>query len=401
MWRPAVGQTPASTLWCNSLLKESLWNDAGGTQFAVLIQKLQDGTERKTPFWKTEVAEMSENRWVHWRASDGVVELLGAKAKVFKLQRGGAQVFWALSDWQKSAGVPQQTKWLNQGLASWSKRIHEQLGIPSEHIVHRKLIKTDSRFTTHTPYVSTHVLVHLLSHWHHACKNTVSQDCPLQLLQGLLQNVCKESTVYVSADCMATPGTCNPSGTALSMSAGLATLAADLVGLGTQGQGILASKLISSAKATSTHTRGMQLFSQLLNGVSLIVDESLLLGEWPTSPLDERLGCLGKRKRGEPLDPDVVDAVSNLEGSKAARNSYQVSRLAKGLGMKLHAHTAAMDMAALRKYMMACRRAFANKTTFCISLDAKRFGGRHWIAAALHCADADQGCWCPPQAISG
>jgi hypothetical protein len=107
---------------------------------------------------------------------------------------------------------------------------------------------------------------------------------------------------------------------------------------------------------------------------------------------------LKRRRVGAPVDPDLQQAVEALEGTKA-RSTSQVCRVAQALKLNIHSHSWIADARSQRRYLLACRRRFSCSRSLAISVDGKRFGGKHWLAGCMYSYEEDVSCWAPPMAI--
>lgn len=132
--------------------------------------------------------------------------------------------------------------------------------------------------------------------------------------------------------------------------------------------------------------------------VAAAVEEGARLFEKADDPLDRFPELCRRRKRGAPVDIELLERLCRVQGEdgRRSRNAFQLSRTAKSLHLDAPAHSTAIDGKRGRLYLLAARKTFDGFRTVSLTVDAKRFGGKHWLASAVYGGDADRTCWCPP-----
>lgn len=122
--------------------------------------------------------------------------------------------------------------------------------------------------------------------------------------------------------------------------------------------------------------------------------------EWPQSLLELPDALRRPRKRGAPVDPDLASDLSRVSALGGCRSEKQLHLVAKNLKIDLHSMSTKMMADSQRQYLIACRRAMQDSCSDALSVDAKRFGGKHFIAGCLQNCDSQVACWMPPQVVA-
>ena len=114
-----------------------------------------------------------------------------------------------------------------------------------------------------------------------------------------------------------------------------------------------------------------------------------------------------------PLTPNVTDfaagenrcrgqlrIVRRITGDAAASLPYQMSRIGCALGLKLLHHSAAVDMADTRRYMLSLRYWSAQSSSFSFTPDKSGFSGRDYMKSSVYMHEAGRCGWMQPLAAT-
>jgi hypothetical protein len=281
-----------------------------------------------------------------------------------------------------------QVKW------KWKPILARRFGFNDGYFNERQLHNShDRRHSSVAPTASTPALLALLVHWAGTCRNSVLPERPLHLVRGIAVHVAVGGYRFT-----VDPGNRNhdvrsPHGTPVTMNGCKLHVGGDVPHAGA-GESLDIADVLSSV---ASEPRLDWFMTQLLIGISHSIEHAILLGSWPTSPLKHMSEIMTKRKRGQPLDPDVMHALSSADGTGSARTLQQATRVARSVGLQLPTHLAAYDTAQQLRYWLAARRCNdSSSISLCMSVDAKRFGGKHFLAGALFNVDVNKACWCNP-----
>ena len=72
-------------------------------------------------------------------------------------------------------------------------------------------------------------------------------------------------------------------------------------------------------------------------------------------------------------------------GVGGGRTATSLNRASRALQLGLHAGDDKTEWLESKRVATSCRRAFTGSNTYCFSGDAKRFGGKHWLASIIGC----------------
>lgn len=120
-------------------------------------------------------------------------------------------------------------------------------------------------------------------------------------------------------------------------------------------------------------------------GLASAVEDGAPASGWCTNPVELIGPIAALRKPGGPVDPDVAAAIRSLESSGAVRKGKDIDKVTKALGVHVVSSSPRLRDEELKKLVIASRQAFANCPSVGISVDAKRFGGKHWLAGVISC----------------
>lgn len=390
----------SQSTWASSLLKVSLWDDAQGQRF--ILEKA--GKEIKALTWYHELVDQSQARYFvlepqhHQRTFADFV----AKVTVFQVPRAACRVFWSLADMQKSLWVCQETWWVSRGIQRWLAFLGK-LGLsnPPEHVMLRQLIQDDRRYNVFATTCATPVLILLTLYWSTSCKaKDAAKADPLELLRCVLQQgICAGRHPITCHTCQAPGKEVLSLQLQLVLEPGAMRLEGGLDQLGFGGGSTCPVQVLRDGFAVALRSKAAPpRLLTLAHGIAHLLDQGVVRQGFATDPLKVMPLLLKRRRVGAPVDPDLQQAVEALEGAKA-RSTSQVCRAAQALKLDIHRHNWIADARAQRRYLLACRRHFSCSRSLAISIDAKRFGGKHWLAGCMYSYEKDVSCWAPPMAM--
>lgn len=245
----------------------------------------------------------------------------------------------------------------------------------------------EKRFNGHTHSVATPALLGILLFWS-GLRNSVSADLPGRVLTSIVREVggCA-ATVHVTSDgrrvgvlfdqgCATFEERCSPI-----TDGGLQVLVYDCL------------------KQLLNH--GLQAeCRRFIDTVASVVEEGVRTQLFPRDALAVLPELCRRRKRGAPVDPDLIERIQSLPGdsSAKARSVAAIGRAAKALRLSIPTPCASAEAQRSRRYLFACRRTYDGSASISMAVDAKRFGGKHWLAGAMYCGDSGRAAWCPPVA---
>ena len=394
----------SQSTWVSSLLAFSLWDDAQGQRF--VLEK--SGKAIKALRWFHELLNQSQAKYFVLepqprQCTSAAFADFVAKVIIFQVPRSACSVFWNLVDMQKSVWVSQDSWWVSRGMQRWLAFLGKLgLSYPPEHVMIRQLIQDDRRYSVFATSCTTPVLIALMLYWATCCKvKDAAKAGPIDLLRCLLhQGICPGRHPITCHTCQA-PGK-EVSSLQLQLVQGQGTMklegGLDQLGFGdgsTCPLQILVDGFATALRAKAAPPRLLT----LVHGIAHLLDQGVVQQGLATDPLEVLPLLLKRRRPGAPVDPDLQQAVEALEGTKA-RNTSQVCRVAQALKLDIHRHSWIADARAQRRYLLACRRRFSCSRSLSISIDAKRFGGKHWLAGCMYSYEEDVSCWAPPMAIA-
>ena len=392
----AGGQKP---MWCKSLLSHTAWKKGETVCIAhrpAATADAQEHTPHKVWWWLSEWKNEGQPYWVKWRACmDPVVcELPALKVMCFHAPKSDFRCFWDISGFQSVAGVSKAAKWLSNGMQRWKPILARRFGFNDGYFNDRQLHNShDRRHSSVTPTASTPALLALLVQWAGTCRNSVLPQRPLHLVRGMAVHVAVGGYRFTVDPDNRNHDVRSPHGTPVTMNGCKLHVGGNVPHVGA-GESLDIADVLSSVYS---EPRLDWFMTQLLIGISHSIEHAIVLGSWPTSPLEHMSEIMTKRKRCQPVDPDVMHALSSADGTGSARTLQQATRVARSVGLQLPTHLAAYDTAQQLRYWLAARRCNdSSSISLCMSVDAKRFGGKHFLAGALFNVDVNKACWCNP-----
>lgn len=236
------------------------------------------------------------------------------------------------------------------------------------------------------PQKKTKALIAILAIWCQA-RSSSTRDLPMAVLQGLINNV---AVPFETTLCLQ-----NGDRVSVRLARGLIHVDKPITGALTSSEAPPAAHLI--VKLFYEH-RDDDLCRTIIAVVAAAIEEGARLFEKADDPLDRFPELCRRRKRGAPVDIELLERLCRVQGEEGqrSRSAFQLSRSAKSLHLDAPTHSTAIDGKRGRLYLLAARKAFDGFRTVSLTVDAKRFGGKHWLASAFYGGDADRTCWCPP-----
>lgn len=73
-----------------------------------------------------------------------------------------------------------------------------------------------------------------------------------------------------------------------------------------------------------------------------------------------------------------------MQRTGSVRNMHQVNRMAGAHGLTCSACGSRLLHSDLRRLILACRKSFHTSFDVGLSVDAKRFGGKHYLAGCIY-----------------
>lgn len=115
----------------------------------------------------------------------------------------------------------------------------------------------------------------------------------------------------------------------------------------------------------------------------MALEDALPASDWCTDPVELVAPIAALRKPGGPVDPDVAQAMRSLESTGRVRRGKDIDKVTKALGVNLVCSLPRLRDEELKKVVVASRQVLSNCPSIGISVDAKRFGGKHWLAGVI------------------
>lgn len=134
------------------------------------------------------------------------------------------------------------------------------------------------------------------------------------------------------------------------------------------------------------------ILKDILNGLARNIEDALrqMGSPWKDSPIDVLSAIADLQVKGSPIHEDVANVLKAMEGTSAIRSCKVVNKITKALGINVTGASERLDAREIKRLVLALRRSFADTTDFGLAVDAKRFGGRYWLAGANSSGQTDK-----------
>jgi hypothetical protein len=293
---------------------------------------------------------------------------------------GGMLLFWDLRHFQVHCTMAvQEQSWLAKHAASWQRSFRLRFGLMPEHWQMRELKVIDSRFSAASSTVSTAALLFTLLHWACKCHNNVDFQVPLNMLAALCDYSFAKTELLVDRR-RGRDGAEARQDSLVTYAAGKLHFHEEVPGLAFEG----VQMDLKTAMLQLYTTKGTDLIlGSIVFGLAQAIEDSLPKGLWLESPLTLLSAIADMRSKGSPVDSDVARAARAMEGSNALRSSKHANKVANAIGLHLGMTSGKFEAAELKRLIFAIRLAMADTTDFGLAVDAKRFGGKHWLAGCI------------------
>ena len=290
------------------------------------------------------------------------------------------RLFWDVRHFQVHCTMAvQEQSWLAKHAATRQRSFRVRFGLMPGHWQIREHKGTDSRFSSASSVVSTAALLFTLLHWACRCHNNSSFQAPLDMLAALCDYSFAKAELLVDRrrdrdgavarqDCLVT------------YAAGKLHFTEEVPGLALAGvQMDLKTAMLQLYTAKGTD----RILGSIVFGLAQAIEDSLPKRPWLESPLALLTAIADMRSKGSPIDTDVARAIRAMEGSKALRSSKHANKVANSIGMHLGMTSNRFGAEELKRLIFAIRLAMVDTTDFGLAVDAKRFGGKHWLAGCI------------------
>ena len=369
--------------WASSHLQHAMWKDSEGREFVASKQR-DDGNGEMMPAvkltWLSDWQAQRFPRWIRWPAGPGCPALPVAKVCVRNTSADGMRLFWDPRHFQVHCTMAcQDPSWVAKQAATWQKAFRVRFGLMPVHWQMRELKVTDRRFSSTSSAVSTANLLFLLLHWSCKCRNTVDVNAPLNMLAALCDYSFAEAELLVDRG-PGRDGVVARQGSLVKYADRELHFYDEVPGVADEGaQMDFAATMVQlySTKVTDG------ILGSIVFGLAQAIEDSLPKRPWLENPLELLSAIADMRSKGSPIDCDVARAIRAMEGSNALRSSKHANKVTKALGLNVGMTSDKFEAQELRRLVFAIRLAMADTTDFGLAVDAKRFGGKHWLAGCI------------------
>ena len=372
-------------MWVNKLLKCSVHESAQkGQHFVVHRVPTSDHEQLKHLYWLWEWHDRTEAHWLSWPASGGTPSL--PVAKVTRIPCPGElgfRMFWSLQDWWVAAACSEAKTTMTKQMQAAKRRFAKKFpDLDAMHFGVDEAVSKDKRFGDRLTRVSTKCLLLILCEWSVYADNNLSPFQPLKLLEGLCKTVFDHCSLTLSK--LMCPELPESATEAVMMILGDKMIFMDNIPrIGSLKQ----RELLLSHCLHDLYESDPPAVSIFLSELATAIEDAL-----PQSWLSSCRTFLPARvaQRSSPtapLDADVVAELRELQGSTAIRTTKSMNKVTRALQLGVHGGDHFLDTVACRRLALASQRAFGASMSLCAAVDAKRFGGKHWLAGALGCTE--------------
>jgi len=296
------------------------------------------------------------------------------------------RVFWQLSNLYEERGCgDERLWWLTKDLDRWIAGARKVIGRGYSFDLDSGVGESKPRRATYFKLVPTPFMLYLLLRWGlPSIRQRRGEERPLHVVDALVAHVCRDASIQLrKATVLFKGGRCS--------------------GLRVAGTGdgdLSVAEALLACHGDWCGTLLSKEASQFFWAVCGLLDESVILGELPTTPFDGNATLRRPRKAREPLDPDLANALEVAAVAAGPGTAQRFVEAGRQLGIDVPDCKRKAAMMKARAYFLATRQAMGGSCSDAIAFGGKRFAGRHWLMGATMRTDSGLSAWTVPQALS-